>query len=146
MDYIVAGAYSSDFTLIQDVLQKVNDGFYGDHIGITYASGIDGYMDHTIFISTKIEYIADSLEGPNVAASCIYRSGFMFLNKEILTKGVNDLALETLRDCLDLAQSHAYSLFCYHSKMNGVPLSEFQLQPFEHFERAFVAFLEHNRS
>ena len=142
MDFYISIALSDQFKVDQNVFNRYQQGEFGGDIGITLDSKIADYSDSQLAIVTEMACIGQSDKVENIA-QCRFLTKFHFENTAVLTSGVNTKAIHCIQECINLAQAHAYGLFCYHSRKNNVPIVATQIQPFEHLQKAVNAFLNY---
>lgn len=117
MDYYVLLASNGDFTINDEVLQKVKAGDFGGSRGCSMKSHYVDFKQNILTIHTALQFIGVSdTKNAEIVAQGRYLSKFIFDNPRILLNGQTLKGITTLKECLDLAQSHAYGMFCFYAR------------------------------
>ena len=112
--------------------------------GISVASVIEGYNEQLLTISTEIRFLFIRMEQINYAATFRFASIFRLEDDELLTQGLTETAMTIVRKTHDLAQAHAYSMFCLLCAQIGLPPSRMEITPFSKHKKMLESFLIQN--
>lgn len=140
MNYYTLLVVNSNFDVNESVLVKINSGEFTGNTGSRVDSRIVGLENQQLSIHTEMAFIAVSAKTEEIA-HCRYLTKFYFPRTEMIEKGVTPDAVHCIRECIDLAQSHAYGLFCHFAKKKNVPIQPIAIQPMEKMEALILDFL-----
>ncbi|WP_254561091.1 hypothetical protein [Dyadobacter diqingensis] len=140
MNYYTLLVVNSNFDVNEGVLGKIQRTGFAGNTASKVDSSIIGLENQQLSIHTEMAFLAVSSKTEEIA-HCRYLTKFYFPKLEIIQNGTTPEAVRCVKECIDLAQSHAYGLFCHFAKKKNVPIQSIQLQPMEKMETVIFDFL-----
>lgn len=145
MDFSIKSAENISFTVDEAVLKRVQQNEFGNQKGLSVVSFYQEYSKNVLTILTNIKYVALSRPQVYVVADGEFISTFTFENKNLLTSGVNQDAIDALTKCTHLAQAQSYAVFNLLSTEKKVPLAPIETTPVSSFIEGVQAFLKEHQ-
>ncbi|MBE8970162.1 hypothetical protein IQ277_29310 [Nostocales cyanobacterium LEGE 12452] len=141
MDFVIIGTAGSELSIDQNVLEGYLSQKQGVLAAMQYRSAWNKYKAGSMTITTDVSLIISQIDGSLTAATSKQVTQFHFPDPSIVTRGATKRATAIIKDCIDLAQAHAYGHFMYKAASFKIEFLPSAVLPIERYEDEIKSFL-----